>query len=98
MSTATRIKALSMRGDADQALYRLDPPYALVDWDGNPTGDTTEHVMVSATNVMFSGPETYIFPADEHGEVTDWGELPGSYKGGYDHAEALNGLGYEVPR
>ena len=34
--------------------------------------------VVSASTVMLSGPETYIFQADEAGEVTDWGELPGS--------------------
>jgi len=46
-----------------------------------------------------SGPETYIFPAKKSGdifEVADWGELNGSYRGGFDHAEALKGAGYEV--
>lgn len=55
------------------------------------------HVVVSATVVPFGGgPETYIFPADENGKVTDWGELDGSYKGGLDHATALLNAGYEV--
>ena len=35
--------------------------------------------------------ETYIFPANAAGEITDWGELPGSYWGGMSHEEALDG-------
>lgn len=63
---------------------------------GTGTCTSTEYVWVSAANVMFSGPETYIFPCDADGEVTDWGELPGSYKGGLDHEEALAEAGYEI--
>ena len=48
------------------------------------------HVVTSATNVM-GEPETYVFPSDEKGNVTDWLELPGSYKGGLDHGEAICG-------
>ena len=40
--------------------------------------------------------ETYIFPADEDGNVLDWGELEGSYRGGMDHEEALHNAGYEI--
>lgn len=95
--TATFVKKVGVRSDIDARLYRLDPPLAAKDWD---TGEMVSHeyVRTSATVVMFSGPETYIFPADENGEVTDWGELEGSYKGGLDHEEALRGAGYEVAR
>jgi hypothetical protein len=65
-------------------LYRLDPPL-----EGN------EFVAVSAT-VAYRWPETYIFPADESGNVLDWGELDGSFRGALDHAAALEGAGYEV--
>ena len=34
--------------------------------------------------------ETYIFPANAFGEITDWHELPGSYRGGMSHEEALD--------
>lgn len=89
MSTAHLIKSNLPRYDGDAALYRVDPPMA--DDDG-----TTEYVVVSAANVPPSGPETYIFAADEDGEVTSWGELYGSFRGGLDHAEALRGAGYEI--
>lgn len=71
--------------------FRLDPPLVGYDDDG-----PYEYVVVSATHAMFTGPETYIFPADEKGEVTGWGELPGSYKGGLNYKEALRGAGYDV--
>ena len=69
-------------------IYELDPPH-----------EGAKVVVVSANNVMFSGPETYIFPAEKRGdvyEISDWGELDGSYRGGLDHAEALRLAGYEV--
>jgi hypothetical protein len=75
-------------------LYRLDPP--LADYDGR----TWEYVIVSATDVPFSGPETYIFPSDGPDakvQPADWGEMPGSFKGALDHAAALRLAGYEVP-
>lgn len=68
-------------------IYELDPPH-----EGAKT------VVVSAANVMFSGPETYIFAATKDGKIKDgeWRELDGSYRGGLDHAEALRLAGYEV--
>lgn len=45
---------------------------------------------------MFSGPETYIFPADKTGEIVNWSELDGSFKGGLDHEQALVNAGFEV--
>ena len=76
---------------ARRALYKLDPPYEVRDWDGE-VECVAEFVVVSAVNAMFTGPETYIFPADETGRVTSWAELEGSYRGGYDHEQAINGL------
>lgn len=82
--TATLVRKLSgFNGDA--RLYRLSEPH-----DGH------DLVIVSAVVVMFSGPETYIFPADESGEVTDWGEMDGSFRGELDHEQALSNAGYEV--
>jgi hypothetical protein len=40
--------------------------------------------------------ETYIFPADENGKITNYVELNGSYQGGTDHDKALYDGGYEV--
>lgn len=73
------------------ALYELSEPLASYDGEKH-----YKYVVVSATNVMLSGPETYIFPADEKGEVTEWGELAGSYRGGLSHSEALEGVGYTL--
>lgn len=70
-------------------LYELTPPL-------KGDGKAYRYVAVSATVALFSGPETYIFGANKSGEVTQWMELPGSYRGGLDHAEALRNAGYEV--
>jgi hypothetical protein len=67
-------------------LYKVTPPL-----DGH------EHVAVSAV-VAYSGPETYIFPADADGKVLSWGELDGSFRGDLDHEAALRLAGYEVTR
>jgi len=45
---------------------------------------------------MFSGPETYIFPANGNGKVLSFLELEGSYRGGLNHFKALEGAGYVV--
>lgn len=87
MKTATRIRDVHQSPDrnASQAIYRLDPPL-----DGH------SHVLVSAVTVALCGPETYIFGSDENGNIEDWEELNGSYRGGLDHAAALKNAGYEV--
>lgn len=57
---------------------------------------TYEYVIVSAVVVDYSGPETYIFPADSDGKALDMLELPGSYRGDLNHAQALANAGYSV--
>lgn len=54
-----------------------------------------EFVIVSKIQNMF-GRETFIFPADADGKVSDWDEMPGSMVGNHSHNEVLNGVGYEV--
>lgn len=95
---ATEIRKLeSFTGDA--RLFQLSEPIPWdYDWETQQDKSSTEFVVVSATIAPYSGPETYIFPADEAGEVISWSELSGSYRGGLDHAEALRGAGYEVVR
>jgi len=75
--------------NGDASLYRLDPPM-------EDQGRKIEFVVVSAVNALYSGPETYVFEADEKGTVSNWGELDGSFRGSLDHAEALGNAGYEV--
>ena len=90
MKTATEISRSQSQSGANWRHYQVSPP--VVDEDGN----SHDYVIVSAVVAMFSGPETYIFPADESGKVVDWGELDGSYRGGLDHTAALAGAGYTV--
>jgi hypothetical protein len=87
VKTATRIVGLDRvsASGAHVRCYRLTEPL-----DGHET------VAVSAVVAPFSGPETYIFPCDETGWITAWGELDGSYRGGLDHAAALEAAGYTV--
>jgi hypothetical protein len=94
-ATLVRDVSADFRGKA--FLYRCDPPMQYTDGYGDDADELeTEYVIVSATHAMFSGPETYIFPANSDGEVTNWSELDGSYKGGLDHAGALRAAGYTV--
>lgn len=98
MGTARFIK--QKNGQGDGRVYALDPPMPVHVW-GADHGDEctcapTSHVWISAAVVPYSGPETCIFPCDADGDVTDWGELDGSYRGGLDHEAALESAGYEV--
>lgn len=87
--TARLVKERLPNFNGHANLYWLDPPMEYED-------KTIEYVVVSATNVIFSGPETYIFAADSQGEVEDWEDLPGSFQGGLDHTAALADAGYVV--
>ncbi len=88
---AVEIKRLEgLRGDA--RLFRLSEPISY--GDGNR--GSTNYVIVSASVVPFSGPETYIFPANEEGEVISWGEMDGSYRGGLSHKEAIRNAGWNT--
>jgi hypothetical protein len=96
--TAQLVRHLTGSFTGDAALYKLDPPMKLTKYDYETFEEVadgeTALVIVSAATVMFSGPETYIFPATESGEVAGWSELTGSYRGGLSHEEALAGAGY----
>lgn len=95
---ATYIKDQNdFQGDA--RLYRVDPPMKGERFDDDTDKyETATHVyvIVSAVVAFGQGPETYIFPADAEGKVTNWGELDGSFKGGLDHARALQYAGYTI--
>ena len=86
-TTATFIRTTTTGPVAHQRLYRLNPP--LESWEGVPS----EYVIASAS---FLANEVYLFPSDEHGEIQDWNELPGSTKGTMSHEDALENAGYEV--
>lgn len=74
----------------DARWYRLSTP--LEDYLGEMK---SSYVIVSAVT-LDTGPETYIFPCDSHGQVVRFREMRGSFRGGLDHEEALNNAGYEV--
>ena len=51
------------------------------------------YFVVSSVVARFSGFETLVFPANEEGEVTDWGEVAGGQ--GMSRDEAINDLATE---
>lgn len=95
--TATLVRNLPQPPDAgmfvaDQKLYFLSVPVSY----GSPSAlRTTNYVVVSAVNHKYAH-ETYIFPADENGNILSFVELPGSYMGGTQHDKALRRAGFEV--
>lgn len=89
--TALFIKDLEPKDRSDQRLYLLDPPLAHYD----PDRKAAEYVVVSACLVE-GAPETYIFAADESGEITNWCEMSGSCKGTLQHSVALARAGYSI--
>lgn len=88
MKTAVFVKRHDGAGEG--RIYRVDPPILL------PQGQATSYVWVSAVNAWFTGPETYIFASTAEGEVLDWDELDGSFRGDKDHVQALLNAGYQV--
>jgi hypothetical protein len=97
MKTATKIKDLDdFRGDA--SLYRLSIPLSVDHWneDSEEITKSYRYVIVSAAVAPFSGPETFIFGSNKKGQIVDWMELAGSFRGALDHAEALRGAGYDL--
>lgn len=91
MKTAKKILEKVSGSGAKQHLYELSEP--LTSYDG---AEQYKYVIVSAVTVPYSGPETYIFGADEYGNVLDFFELPGSFRGSLHHKEALKNAGYKV--
>lgn len=97
MKTATLIKNLpTSASGATQALYLMTPP---IKEEGYSEDDATlwNYVVVSAVRAFDTGRnETYIFPANEKGDIVSWGELDGSMRGTRSHAEALANAGYTI--
>lgn len=102
MRTARFIKDVSAqnRSQGQQLHFRLNPglPEEEYDFDSGEYVEIGKHenVVVSAVVVMFSGPETMIFPADEEGHVISWGDLAAEHH--LEHERVLENLGYEIIR
>jgi hypothetical protein len=93
--TYERIRNLPSNGVAEQILWEVSPE---VTYTVGPDYDKvrkTAYVVTSAT-VAYSGPETYIFPANKDGEILSWLELPGSYRGGLNHEQAIANVGSDL--
>ncbi|MCX7914458.1 MAG: hypothetical protein N2511_07725 [Thermodesulfovibrionales bacterium] len=69
------VKDVSERFSGKAYLYRVDPPVEYF-VDGE-TIKLTPYVCASATSVPLLGPQVFIFPANENGELLDWGEIGG---------------------
>jgi hypothetical protein len=99
MKTAVEILRGVSNTGAVQVLFKLSEPvnYAY-DCGLEKLKKQTDYVIVSALPMACATfkPQTYIFPADENGEILDWNALAGSYRGGLSHQKALKGAGYEV--
>jgi hypothetical protein len=81
MKIAKYIENLDWTSDA--RLYALSEPL-----EGH------KHIVVSAADAPYTGPETFIFGCDERGNAVDFGELEGSFRGALDHDKALKYAGY----
>lgn len=69
------IKDISERFSGTAHLYEVDPPVEYL--ESEETSSLTHYVCASATMVPLLGPQVFIFPADENGELLDWGEIGG---------------------
>jgi len=69
------IKDLSERFSGKAHLFRVDPPVEYV--AAQDEAGYASYVVASATMVPLRGPATLIFPANEEGELLDWGEIGG---------------------
>lgn len=76
-------------------LFRLDPPLRQRDWGEDEEVWVEHEIVVVSAAVTYSGPETYIFPGDRSGDITDFGELDGSSRGDLDIEGALAAAGYD---
>ena len=83
MKTATFVA--QRNGEGEGRIYECDPPH-----------ESHRFVWVSAVVVAFSGSETFIFGCNKKGDVQDWSELEGSFKGGLDIPKALSNAGYQI--
>lgn len=82
---ATLLEKGLLKGNAN--LYQLEKP---IEYDGG----TTKYLIVSRAHTMDRGDETMVFPADEVGNVLDWGELACGY--GETHEDVLYQLDITV--
>lgn len=71
-----------------RALFKMEPPLEVSE------GELHEYVVVSALDDPDGMPGTFVFAANESGEIVNWSELDGT-KGEKDIWAALRHLGYD---
>lgn len=77
----------------DGVLWHLDKPVEYEDKEGNPA--KTNYVITSMIANLWAY-ETLAFPANEQGEVLDWGEVGGDWHVLVSHDDVIRSMGYEV--
>lgn len=96
MGTAEYISTQANGPQLEQQVYRVYPPMRTPNHDHNADNVCeTDYVLVSATASTIP-PETYIFACNERGQVANWSELEGSFKGEMDIEKALYRAGYKI--
>ena len=99
MSTAKYMGQAPGEWRGNAKWFRVEPPLQSASYDFDSESEVMHEyadVILSAAVVMFTGPETYIFPANEQGEIQSWIDLDGSQRGTLSHEKVLADLGYEV--
>lgn len=90
MKTAKLIKANLDNFAGVASLYKLSESVVYSD------NKKTKYVICSTVNAMFTGIETFIFPANKSREVLNWGELDGSQRGTSSHETVLSDAGFTL--
>lgn len=81
--------------DDSQKLWRLSRPLLRsISWQFEP--ESTYFVITSTATFKETGPETYIFAANEEGKIIDYAELNGSMRGCLDHEGAIRNAGWII--
>jgi len=98
---ATFVRDVTGATSAVQKLYRVEPPWpGRVCYCCDQRGPSHAHVVVSMASPELTGarvgPQTYVFAADGHGEITSYMRLPGSQEVTMDCEKVLRDAGYEV--
>ena len=95
MATSKNIAERIKKIKGSQMLWKVTPPIITEPCYEGDTKKKFNYIITSCASV-FGQPETYVFGADKNGEILDWGELDGSFKGDFDHERAIIGAGYQI--
>lgn len=90
------VERLMMNKSNKNAFKIKDILHTKILWEVLPRIDGNKYVITSTSSNMITGLETYMFAADEEGNIIDWGELEGSYRGSLDHKKCFQNIGYSV--